>query len=86
MKTGNGGGYLMLSWRIICNDKNNSGKKRNFIRSTKTKSPTPDRGATSLPSIGSAFMYIETSSNHHGSNVFVSWERTDIIQFTNKTF
>ena len=32
-------------------------------------------------------MYIETSSNNHGSeNIFVSWERTDIIQITNITF
>ena len=31
-------------------------------------------------------MYIETSSNNHGSNVYVSWERTDIIQITNITF
>ena len=31
-------------------------------------------------------MYIETSSNNHGKNVFVSWERTDIIQNTNITF
>ena len=31
-------------------------------------------------------MYIETSSINHGNNVFVSWERTDIIQITNTTF
>ena len=32
-------------------------------------------------------MYIETISNNHGHNrVFVSWERTDIIQITNITF
>ena len=31
-------------------------------------------------------MYIETSSNNHGPNVFVSWQRTDIIQITNITF
>ena len=31
-------------------------------------------------------MYIETSSNNHGNNVFVSCERTDIIQITNITF
>ena len=41
----------------------------------------------SLPPIGSAFMFIETSSNNYGSNnVFVSWERTDIFQITNITF
>ena len=32
-------------------------------------------------------MYNEASSNNHGlERVFVSWERTDIIQFTNRTF
>ena len=31
-------------------------------------------------------MYIETSSNNHGNNVFVSWERTDFIQNSNITF
>ena len=30
-------------------------------------------------------MYIETSSNNHGNNVFVSFERTDIIQISNIT-
>ena len=31
-------------------------------------------------------MYIETSSNNKGYNVFVSWERTDIIRITNINF
>ena len=32
-------------------------------------------------------MYIETSSNNHGhERIFVSFERTDIIQISNKTF
>ena len=31
-------------------------------------------------------MYIETSSNNNGSNVFVSFDRIDIIQITNVTF
>ena len=31
-------------------------------------------------------MYIETSSNNIGNNVFASFERTDIIQITNITF
>ena len=87
IKTGNSGGYLLPSWRIFCDDINNNGKTSNFIRSTKTNSPTGDSGATNLPPIGNAFMYIETSSNNHGhERVFVSWERTDIIQITNITF
>ena len=86
IKSGNTGGYLLPYWKIICNEKNNNGKIQNFIKSTKTNSPTGDSGATSLPPIGSAFMYIETSSNNNGENVFVSWERTHIIQITNITF
>ena len=31
-------------------------------------------------------MYIETSTNNHGNNVFVSLERTLILQTNNKTF
>ena len=31
-------------------------------------------------------MYIETSSYNHGNIVFVSFERTDIIQITTITF
>ena len=36
IKNGNSGNYLLPSWLIICNDKNNNGKMSNFIRSTKT--------------------------------------------------
>ena len=82
----NTGGYLLQKWDIKCNDKNNTGKIQNFVRSTNTNSPTCYSGATTLPPIGSAFMYIETSSNNHGTNVYYSWERTDIIQITNITF
>ena len=31
-------------------------------------------------------MHIETSSNGHGNNVYVSWVRTDIFQITNIMF
>ena len=86
IKYPNSGGYLLQNWVIECNDINNNGKIQNFIHSTKTNSPTGDSGATSSPPIGNAFMYIETSSNNHGSNVFASFQRTDIIQVTNITF
>ena len=87
MKSGNTRGYFLPYWKIICNDKNNNGKIQNFIKSTKTNSPTGNSGATSLPPTGNAFMFIETSSNNSGSDdVFVSWERRDIIQITNITF
>ena len=86
MKAGNTGGYLLQNWNIKCNDKNGNGKISNFIKSTKTNSPSSYSGATSVPPIGNSFMYSETSSNKHGPNVFVSWERTDIIQIRNITF
>ena len=86
MKAGNTGANLLQNWNIIANDKNNNGNIHNFVRSTKTHSPTGFSGAESLPPIGNSFMYIETSSNNHGNNVFVSFERTDIIQITNITF
>ena len=86
MKAGNTGGYLLPYWKIIFNDKNNNGKIQNFIKSTKTNSPTGSSGATLLLPIGNAFMYIETSSNNNGNNVFCSFGRPDIIQITNITF
>ena len=75
-----------LIFKIICNDKINNGKISNYIKTTKTNSPTSKSGATNLPPVGNSFMYIETSSNDFGKNVFVSWERIDFIQFTNITF
>ena len=86
MKAGNTGGYLLPYWKIICNDKNNSGKISSFIRSTETNSPTGSSGATTLPPIGNALMYIETSSNNNGNNTFAFFQRRDIIQVTNITF
>ena len=86
MKAGNNGFSLLPNWRIVCNDKNNSGKISNFVKSTRTNSPTGSSGATGLSPIGNAFMYIETSSNNNRNIVFVRWERTDIIQITNITF
>ena len=41
----------------------------------------------SLPPIGNAFMFTETSSGNSGSDkIFVRWERTDILQITNIIF
>ena len=59
IKNGNNGGYLLQQWKIECNNKNGDGKINDFIKSTKTNSPTNNSGATSLPPIGDAFMYIE---------------------------
>ena len=83
IKASNSGGYCLQSWNIKCND---AGKVQSFLKSTKTNSPTGSSGAISLPSIGDSFMYIETSSDNNGDNVFVSWEGTDIIQITYITF
>ena len=74
---------MLQKWKIVNNNKNNDKKIGKFLKSTKTNSPTGNSGATSLPPIGNSFMFIETSSNNFGSDdVFVSWERTDIIQIT----
>ena len=71
IKYPNIGSDLLQKWNIKCNNKNNISKVGDFIKSTKTNSPTGHSGATSFPPIGTAFMYIETSSNNHGNNVFV---------------
>ena len=76
----NTGGYLLQNWVIKCIDKNKNGKTQNYIKSTKANSPTGYSGAESLPPKGNSFVYIETSSNCHGNNVFVSVERNDLIQ------
>ena len=78
--------YLLQIWIIKSNDRNNNGKIQNFIKSTKTDSPTGYSGSTSLPPIANSFMYLETSSNNHGNNVFVSFKRTDSIQISNITY
>ena len=87
MRYPNIGSDLLQKWNIKSNNKYNVSKIGDFIKSTKTNSPTGHSGATSLPPIGNSFMYIETSSNNHShERVFVSWERTDIIQISNITF
>ena len=91
LKYPNAGSYLLPLWRIVCSDRNGNGKQNNFIKSTKTSSSTDDSGATAIPPIGDSFMYIEASGNNNNQNnngyiVFISLQRTDIIQITNITF
>ena len=86
IKLPNIGNALLQKWNIKCINKNNQCRINDFIKSTRTNSPLGYSGATSLPPIGNSSMYIETSSNNHGAIVFVSWERTDIIQISNITF
>ena len=64
---------------------NNIGNIHTFIKSTKTNSSSHFRATTLLP-IGDSFMYLQTSSNIHGKNAFVNWEKIDIIQIANITF
>ena len=71
----------MIKIKIL---KNNKGS--NFVKSTRSSSPTSQSGATSIPPTGKAFMYIKTLGIFQGNKVFVSFERTDIIQITNITF
>ena len=57
MRAPNSGLYLLQKWKIVCKDKNNNAKNNNFIKSTKTQSPTEKSGATELPPIENGFMY-----------------------------
>ena len=79
-------GSFLQNWNIKCNDRNNQGKIQNFIRSTRTNSPTGNAGAIVSPLIGDSFMYKETSGNNFGPNIHCSWERIDLIQISNITF
>ena len=81
----NSGLYLMPRWIIECKDRNGNGKVNNFIKSTISASPTGFSGAESLPPIGRAFMYIESSGNNN-SEAYVKLIQTDIIQISNISF
>ena len=81
------GSNLLQKRNIKYNNKHNDSRVGDFRKSTKTNSPTGEAGASILPPIGNSFLYIETSGNNSGNDkVFVSWERTHIIQITNITF
>ena len=85
----NTGKGVLQNWKIDCHNRNGEGRPPDFIKSTKSNSLTGQAGATSLPPIGAALMYIETSSNNHNSandDVFVSFERTYIIYISNIAF
>ena len=89
LKSPNTGTDLLQNWKIICNNSLGEGSPSDFLKTTKTNSPTAQSGATSLAPIGTCFMYIDTSANNHNSandNVFISFERTDIVQISNITF
>ena len=52
----NTGNDLLQNWKIIGNIRHGEGRPRDFIKSTKTNSPTGASGATFLPPIGKCFM------------------------------
>ena len=86
-KVPNTGSDFLQKWYNKCNNKNNDSTVGNFIKSTKISSPTGQSGATILPPGGISFKYLETSSNNQVSdNIFISIERTHIIQIRNITF
>ena len=85
----NTGHDLLPNWKKLCNNKYGSGKPGDFLKSTKSNSQTGDSGATSLAPIGNSFMSVETTNNNHNiskNDVFVSFERTDIIHISKITF
>ena len=86
MRAPNSGLNLLQKWKIVSKFKNNKANINNFIKSTKTQSPTGDSGATELPPIGYSFMYLESSENNNGDKTYVKLIRTDIIQLTNISF
>ena len=85
IKAPNSGVYLLQNWNRKYIDRNGNGKIQNFVKSTKNSSTTSKSGATLTPLIWDSFKYIETSSGNHGENVFVSWERSDVIQISKIT-
>ena len=78
--------FLLPLWRTECNNENTAGKVTSFIIAKKTNSPMRKTCATISPPVGDAFMHIETSGTNFGSNVFVSFERTEAIQIGNNMF
>ena len=86
IKFANTGITLLQKWNNYCKNKVNQSRINDFIKSTRSNSPTGGSGVTSLSPVGNAFMYIEASGNNSGVNVFISWEKTDIFQITNITF
>ena len=86
MRFPNTGSSFLQKWKTYCNNKYNQSRINDFIKSTKTNSPTRDSGPSTIPPIGDAFMYIEKTGKNQGNNVYVSFERTDIIQITNIKF
>ena len=64
----------------------NRSKITNFIKTSISTSPAGSTRATSLASMGDAYMYTEINSTSFGPNVYCSFERTDIVQISKVFF
>ena len=85
IRNANTGQMLLQEWILKCVNENYIAKLKTFLKSPTSTSPTAQSGASSIPSIGWNFMYMESSGNNHGANhISVSWERSDIIHTSNK--
>ena len=77
---------ILPCWKIFRNVENKNGKISNFIKTTKSLSPTSNSGAAILPPIVISFMFSETSGGTLVNGVFVCFERTDNIAIVNIRF
>ena len=68
MRNPNKGKSLLQNRTLKCINKNKNAKINTFLKSTTNTSPTAESRASSVPPIGWAFMYVESSSNNHGPN------------------
>ena len=80
------GSNLLQKWNIKSSNKYGDSRVGDFLKVTKSNSPTPNTGSVILSPIGNSFMYTEKSGNNHGNKVFLSFVRTDNIHITKITF
>ena len=86
IKTGKAGPFLLTLWKVEYNQGVVAGKSSNFIRATKSTSPTPISGSSTIPPIAISFICMGIIGENLGLNLFVNFERIDIIQISNITF
>ena len=56
IKTGKAGPFLLTLWKVEYNQGVVAGKSSNFIRATKSTSPTPISGSSTIPPIAISFI------------------------------
>ena len=87
MRSPNSGQSLLQKWILKCVNKKYNAKIKTFLKSTTSTSPTAESGASSLPSIGWSFMYVESSGNKYGANhISVSCEKLILYIFLTQNF